>query len=123
MWVRLALVGATINIDIFMRFGRIILASLAPLIGFSALMSPPASGEPAHEDVVVRLWHTVVQLVAVPVPESTPAIAAPGHSSLHAFLPVTALSSTPLGHSLWMLTAMGAMYCLIRKPERLLLRC
>ena len=47
-----------------MRFGRIILASLAPLIGFSALMSPPASGEPAHEDVVVRLWHTVVQLVA-----------------------------------------------------------
>jgi membrane-associated phospholipid phosphatase len=109
--------------DTLMRFGRILLASLAPLIGFSALMNPPASGEPAHEDVIVRLWNTVVQLVAAPAPESAPAISLPHSSSLHALLPVTALSSTPLGHSLWMVTAMGAMYTLFRRPQRLLLRC
>ena len=105
-----------------MRFGRIILASLAPLIGFSALLTP-ASGEPAHEDGIVRLWHTVVQLVAAPATEIAPDASLPDPLSLVASLPETAFSSTPLGRSLWMVTALGALVSLLRRPQRLLLRC
>lgn len=111
-----------VTIKVAMRFGRIILASLAPLIGLSALMTPSDSPREGA-DVIVRLWHTMAQWVAAPAAEDASGISLPDHPSLHAVLPVSALILTPFRHSLWMVTACAALMALIRRPRLLLLRC
>jgi len=104
-----------------MRFTRIILASLAPIIGFSALMNPPAAGEQAREDVIVRLWHTVVQMVAAPEVEAHSTTSLPDHVSMA--LPVSLLAETPLLRAALLIAFSVPVLLLTRRPQHLLLRC
>ena len=104
-----------------MRFGRILL-TLAPLISLTALVNAaPSEPQLSGHNTFIRLLQSVVQLAA---PDSDVASAAPAaRPSLHAVLDVTALSSTPLRHSLWMLGAFPVVRPFARLQQRALLRC
>src|SRR5262249_39873273 len=84
-----------------MRLGRIILlASLAQFLGLSALAAAlcehPAFTQPSPDD---QAWNTFLQ----PVSMDAHATSVPhDRSSLQAVLALTALSETPLKHSLWL---------------------
>ena len=109
-----------------MRFGRIILAGLAPLLGLSALAAIAAGAGDggrgrADADSLVRLLRTVVHL-ATPDAEYSAASASPERSSPQAVLAVTALVATPLRRSVWMVTGPGAFHAVPRPRRRELLR-
>ena len=111
-----------------MRLGRIILASLAPLIGFSAMMHSPSADAPeTRQDSIIRLFHTAlfhhVAQMAMPDSEGVVLHSAPSRASLHAFLPVSALRTTALGHSLWMIAAGPVPAYDVRRPHLTPLRC
>src|SRR5436305_524120 len=105
-----------------MRFGRILL-SLAPLFGLTALVNA-ASADPqlSSQHPFIRLLQTVVQMTA-PDAESISSTADSIRPSLHTVLSITALSSTPLGRSLWMLAPLAISIPFLRRPQRTLLRC
>jgi hypothetical protein len=111
-----------------MRLRRSVLATLAPLLGVSALVAIIAAGPEslkpakAQQNPLVRLIHSVFQLVA-PAPEAPPSDARAQHPSPRAFLSSAALAYTPLGHSLWMITAPLVPLAAARAQQRPLLRC
>jgi hypothetical protein len=107
-----------------MRFRRTLLASLAPLIGLSALLAamstePQVSG---GSRPLTRLLQSVVQLVA-PACEYSLAAPNPERPSAHALLAVAALAATPFRHSLWMISNRPAVNLYFRRHQRRLLRC
>jgi hypothetical protein len=111
-----------------MRFRRTILASLAPLIGLSALlasMSAAMSAEPQASGgnrPLIRLLQSVVQLVT-PASEFSLAAPSPERPSAHALLAFAALADTPFRHSLWMISSRPAVNLAYRRHQRALLRC
>jgi hypothetical protein len=106
-----------------MRFRRTLLASLAPLIGLSALLAA-MSAEPqvSGSRPLTRLLQSVVQLVT---PASDFTLAAPSteRPSAHALLAFAALAATPFRHSLWMISIRPAVNLAFRRHQRALLRC
>jgi hypothetical protein len=111
-----------------MRFRRTLLASLAPLIGLSALlasMSAAMSGEPqlsGGSRPLTRLLQSVVQLVT-PANEFSLTAPSPERPSAHALLAFAALAATPFRHSLWMISSRPAVNLGFRRHQRILLRC
>src|SRR5580658_5028164 len=95
-----------------MRFRRSILASLAPLIGLSALLAAASAeagvtraASPLFRLLQSRLFQSVFQSGAqCAAPACHYATAGPSHERplARAFLAFAALAVTPLGHSLWM---------------------
>ncbi|HEY1756010.1 MAG TPA: hypothetical protein VGG72_11480 [Bryobacteraceae bacterium] len=107
-----------------MRFRRTLLASLAPLIGLSALLAA-MSAEPqvsGGSRPLTRLLQSVVQLVT-PANEFSVAAPSPERPSAHALLAFAALAATPFRHSLWMIARRPSVNFGFRRHQRLLLRC
>jgi hypothetical protein len=112
-----------------MRFRRSILVSLAPLIGFSALMaamcveSGGARGaRPLIRLLQSRLLQSVVQLAAPACDYTT---AGPSHERppARALLAFAALAVTPFGHSLWMVARRPSIQLSFRRHLQAPLRC
>jgi hypothetical protein len=104
-----------------MRIGRVILASLAPLLSLSAAETSLPQGRSPDSSTFIRLLQSVAHL-AGPA-ENAVRAAAPHHPTLHAFLAVTAITATPLRHSVWMVAGSTTPPPFVRPPRRELLRC
>lgn len=110
-----------------MRVRRTILATLAPLLGMSALIAAIAAGpdaaKPAKaQNPLVRLIHSVFQLVA-PAAEAPSARTHPQRPSPQAFLSTAALAYTHLARSVWMVTSPLVPLYAARVQQGPILRC
>src|SRR5712692_9219579 len=109
-----------------MRLGRIILASLAPLVSFSAFagaLIPDAIPSKSAQQVAPAdlLLRAVVPLL---ISAAESASAAPlENSTHHAILTLQALTSTPFRSSLWLVASLVAVDLVLRRHQRALLRC
>lgn len=107
-----------------MRFRRTFLASLAPLIGFSALMAAMCvePGVTRGARPLIRLFQSVVQLAAPACDYTT---AGPSHERppARALLAFAALAVTPFGHSLWMVARRPSIQLSFRRHLQAPLRC
>ena len=107
-----------------MRLGRIILlASLAQLLGLSALAAALAE-HPAFNDVrtaddAAVAWHALAPVVYADVTLN------PAHvrATSQAMLAVTALSGTTFKHSVWMVAPAIRTVAVPRPRQHVLLRC
>ena len=112
-----------------MRFRRTIFASLAPLIGLSALLTAASAeagvtrgARPFIRLLQSRLFQSVVQFTAPPA--DYPSVSASQERpSVHALLDISALSVTPFRHSLWMIAHRPAVNELARRHLLVPLRC
>ena len=114
-----------------MRLRRRVFASLAPLLGVSALVAIIAAGPASSKQQglhskgqhpLVRLIHSVFQLVA-PAAEAPATDARAHRGSPRTFLSSAALAYTPLGHSLWMVGSLPVPLNAERSQQRVQLRC
>jgi hypothetical protein len=111
-----------------MRFRRAILRSLAPLLSLSALMTAMAAGAeqsncpPPDASTLARLLRSVVDFVA-PAVEHAAANPAASRPSPQAVLAFSALATTPLCHSLWMVTNPASAVRFDRPHQLQPLRC
>ena len=107
-----------------MRFRRSILASLAPLIGLSALLAA-ASAEAnitRASHPFIRLLQSVAQF-AGPDADYTAVSVSQERPSIHTLLAVSALAVTRFRHSLWMIANPPAVNLLTRRHLLVPLRC
>ena len=109
-----------------MRFGRIILAALAPLLSLPAIagdMARPDVSQPTATDSRVGLLRSMV-LFAVSAAESgSPAMAQVRPAAQAVFALSALLVSTHFKHSLWLMTSIAAFDLIARQHRRALLRC
>lgn len=107
-----------------MRFRRTIIASLAPLIGLSAILAAATAeaGVTRGARPLIRLLQSVVQFAA-PAADYASAGGSQERPSVHALLAVSALSVTPYRHSLWMIVTPPAVNLLTRRHLLVPLRC
>ena len=110
-----------------MRFGRIILVTLAPLLGLSALSAIIAAGPAVSNDVSneqkSNSLTSLLRSVVTPMAESSALNARVERTSPQAVLPVIALAETPLRHSLWMIASQAVVPFSARSQHRSQLRC
>src|SRR6202162_6305197 len=103
-----------------MRFGRIILAALAPLLSFPAMAGDVARqdvSQPTAADSRVGLLRSMV-LFAVSAAESgSPALVQARPAAQAVFALEALLVATHFKHSLWLMTSVAA-FDLIRSEER-----
>src|SRR3954469_23719791 len=107
-----------------MRLGRIILlASLAQLLGLSALAAAlsehPAFNDVRSTDDAAAAWHALSPVVGSDVAVSFAHVRA----TSQAVLAVTALSSTTFKHSVWMVAPSIRTAAVPRPRQHQLLRC
>jgi hypothetical protein len=103
------------------RIGRIILASLAPLLGLSALSSAMATGPVvSNEKTLTRL---LLLSVVTPMVESSTLSDRAERPSPPAVIPFTALAETPFKHSVWMVASRTAPPFSPHSQQRSQLRC
>ena len=104
-----------------MRIGRIILASLAPLLGLSALSAAMATGPAvSNEKTLTRL---LLLSVVTPMVESSVLSDRTERPSPQAVIPFTALAETPFKHSVWMVASRTAPPFSPHSHQRSQLRC
>ena len=104
-----------------MRIGRIILASLAPLLGLSALSAAMATGPVvSNEKTLTRL---LLLSVVTPMVESSTLSDRTERPSPQAVIPFTALAETPFKHSVWMVASRTAPPFSPHSQQRSQLRC
>ena len=107
-----------------MRFGRIILVTLAPLLGLSALSAAMATGPAvSNEHKSNSLTRLLLLSVVTPMDESSALNVRAERTSPQAVLPVIALAETPLRHSLWMVASQTVLPFSARSQHRSQLRC
>jgi len=103
------------------RIGRIILASLAPLLGLSALSAAMATGPVvSNEKTLTRL---LLLSVVTPMVESSTLCDRAERPSPQAVIPFTALAETPFKHSVWMVASRTAPPFSPHSQQRSQLRC
>ncbi|MBZ5634192.1 MAG: hypothetical protein LAO55_13810 [Acidobacteriia bacterium] len=88
-----------------MRFGRIILVTLAPLLGLSAISAAMTAGPAVSNEHKSNSLTRLLLSVVTPMAESSALNAQTERSSPQAVLPIAALAETPLKHSLWMVSS------------------
>jgi hypothetical protein len=109
------------------RFGRIILVSLAPLLGLSAVSAAmlavmaqePALSNEHKSNSLTRLLRSVV----TPMAESSALNVRADQPSPQAVLPFAALADTPFKHSVWMVTSRAVPSVSPHSQLRSQLRC
>lgn len=110
-----------------MRFGRIILVTLAPLLGLSALSAIMTAGPIVSNDVSSEQKSNsltnLLRSVVTPLAESSALNAPAERTSPQAVLPVIALAESPLKHSLWMVASQTVLPFSARSQHRSQLRC
>jgi hypothetical protein len=106
------------------RFGRIILVSLAPLLGLSALAAVmatcPALSNQQKSNSLTRL---LLRSVVTPMAESSALSVRAERPSPQAVLPLAALAETPFRHSLWMVSSQTVVPFSLRSRHLSPLRC
>ena len=109
-----------------MRFGRIILAALAPLLSLPAMAGDVARqdvSQPTASDSRVGLLRSMV-LFAVSAAESgSPTLAQARPAAQAVFALEALLVATHFKHSLWLMTSVAAFDLIGRQHRRALLRC
>jgi len=105
------------------RFGRIILVSLAPLLGLSAFAAAMATGPAVSNEHKSNSLTRLLLSVVTPMDESSALNVRAERSSPQAVLPVMALAETPLRHSLWMVASQTVLPFSARSQHRSQLRC
>ena len=110
-----------------MRFGRIILVTLAPLLGLSALSAimtagPAVSNDVSNEQKSNSLTN-LLRSVVTPMAESSALNVRADRTSPQAALPFAALAETPLRHSLWMVASQAVLPFSARSQHLSQLRC
>jgi hypothetical protein len=108
---------------LLLRFRRIFLISLAPLLGLSALAAIIAAGPVSSNEPKSNTLTRLLRSVVTPIAEASALNVAPERPSPQAVLPFAALSETPLRHSLWMVASVAVAAWIARRPQRNLLRC
>ena len=88
-----------------MRFGRIILVTLAPLLGLSAVSAIMAQGPAVSNEHKSNSLARLLLSVVTPMAESSTLSDRAERPSPQAVLPFTALAETPLQHSVWMVAS------------------
>ena len=106
-----------------MRFGRIILVTLAPLLGLSALSAIMTSGPLVSNEQKSNALTNLLRSVVTPMAESSALNVRAERTSPQAVLPVIALAETPLKHSLWMVSSQTVLPFSARSQHRSQLRC
>lgn len=107
-----------------MRFGRIILVTLAPLLGLSALTAVMATGPAvSNQHKSNSLTRLLLLSVVTPLDEASALNVRAERPSPQAVLPVIALAETPLRHSLWMVASQTVLPFSARSQHRDQLRC
>lgn len=103
-----------------MRFKRSIIASLAPLIGLSALLAAASaeagvtSAKPLIRLLQSKLLQSVAQLTS-PSSEYSATTVSHDRPAAQRLLEFTALAITPLAHSLWMVAQRPSIDLLARR--------
>ncbi len=106
-----------------MRFGRIILVTLAPLLGLSALSAIMAQAPAVSNEHKSNSLTRFLLSVVTPMAESSALNVRAERTSPQAVLPVIALAETPLRHSLWMVASQTVVPFSARSQHRSQLRC
>ena len=88
-----------------MRFGRIILVTLAPLLGLSAISAAMAPGPAVSSEHKSNSLTRLLLSVVTPIDDSSTLNVRADRPSPQAVLPFAALAETPLKHSLWMVAS------------------
>ena len=93
-----------------MRFGRIILVTLAPLLGLSAVSAAMSTG-PAPSNLHKSNVLTRLLLLSVVTPMADTAVLheRTEEPSPQAVLPFSALAETPFRHSVWMVASQNLL--------------
>ena len=110
-----------------MRFGRLILVSLAPWLGLSAVSAAmlaamatcPAVSNEHKSNALTRLLLSAV----TPMTDSTALSVRAERPSPQAVLPVIALAVTPLRHSLWLVSSQAVVPFPLHSQHFSQLRC
>ncbi|MGH9647316.1 MAG: hypothetical protein ACRD4E_10910 [Bryobacteraceae bacterium] len=106
-----------------MRFGRIILVSLAPLLGLSALAAAMATGPAVANQHKSNSLTRLLLSVVTPMAETSALNVRADRPSPQAVLPVAALAETPLRNSLWMVASQTVLPFSARSQHLAQLRC
>jgi hypothetical protein len=105
------------------RFGRIILVTLAPLLGLSALSAIMTAGPVVSNEQKSNSLTNLLRSVVTPMAESSALHVRAERTSPQAALPFAALAETPLRHSLWMVASQTVRPFSARSQHRSQLRC
>jgi hypothetical protein len=105
------------------RFGRIILVTLAPLLGLSAVSAIMAQGPAVANEHKSNSLTRLLLSVVTPMAESSTLSDRAERPSPQAVLPVIALADTPLQHSLWMVTSQAVVPFSLHPQHLIQLRC
>jgi hypothetical protein len=105
------------------RFGRIILVTLAPLLGLSALSAIIAQGPAVSNEHKSNSLTRLLLSVATPMDESSALNVRADRPSPQAIFPIIALAETPLRHSLWMVASQTVVPFSPRSQHLVQLRC
>jgi hypothetical protein len=105
------------------RFGRIILVTLAPLLGLSAISAAMAAGPVVSSEHKSKCLTRLLLTVVTPMDESSALNVRADRPSPQAVLPIAALAETSLRHSLWMLSSQTVVPFSPRSQHRSQLRC
>jgi hypothetical protein len=113
-----------INRRTFLRFGRIILVTLAPLLGLSAISGAIATG-PVASNVHKSLSLTRLLLLSVVTPMADSSVLSDRaqRPSPQAVLPFSAMADTPFRHSVWMVASQNLVPFSPPSQKRSQLRC
>ena|GEM_PF-1836610 len=110
-----------------MRFGRIILVTLAPLLGLSAvsaaMMAAMASGPAVSNEQKSNSLTRLLLSVVTPMAESSAGNIQAERPSPQAVLPIAALAVTPLKHSVWLVSSQAVLPFSPWSQHRAQLRC
>ena len=106
-----------------MRFGRLILASLAPLIGLSALTAVMATGPVVSNEQKSNSLTRLLLSVVTPMAESSTLNVRADRPSPQAVFPIAALAVTPLKHSVWLVSRQAVLPFSPRSQHSVQLRC
>jgi hypothetical protein len=105
------------------RFGRIILVTLAPLLGLSAISAAMAMGPAVSNEHKSNSLTRLLLSVVTPMAESSALNVQAERPSPQAVLPIAALAETPLRHSLWMVSSQTVVPFSPRSLHHSQLRC
>jgi hypothetical protein len=105
------------------RFGRIILVSLAPLLGLSALTAMMAQGPAVSNEHKSNSLTRLLLSVVTPMAESSALSVRADRPSPQAVLPFAALAVTQFRHSVWMVANQTVPSFSLHSRLRSQLRC
>ena len=106
-----------------MRFGRLILVSLAPLLGLSALAAAMVAGPAVSSEHKSNALTRLLLSAVTPMADTDVMSVRAERPSPQAVLPVVALAVTPFRHSLWLVSSQTVVPFPLHSQHFFQLRC